>query len=194
MDFRRSYPKIADFLEKKEPITRKNQLHSRWHWLTLILFGLLTVATFTQQIFLLLVSIVIVALLKGPGMIFLGTIYAFLVGLFPPIGIVLSAIFFLLNLGTLAKNWRLSLTGIFFYGYPIAAMFLRVWRNWDNIWFLTGSLAIGLLVLHLLLTKIYQRYGIGRTIFWYLFSLPFVFLTALLPKRLKRRIKLLPKS
>ena len=136
----------------------------------------------------------IVALLKGPGMIFLGTIYAFLVGLFPPIGIVLSAIFFLLNLGTLAKNWRLSLTGFFFYGYPIAAMFLRVWRNWDNIWFLTGSLAIGLLVLHLLLTKIYQRYGIGRTIFWYLFSLPFVFLTALLPKRLKRRIKLLPKS
>ncbi len=78
MDFRRSYPKIADFLEKKEPITRKNQLHSRWHWLTLILFGLLTVATFTQQIFLLLVSIVIVALLKGPGMIFLGTIYLFL--------------------------------------------------------------------------------------------------------------------
>lgn len=194
MDFRRSYPKTADFLEKKGTIARKNQLHSRWHWLTLILFGLLTVATFTQQLFLLLVSIVIVALLKGPGMIFLGTVYAFLVGLFPPLGIVLSAIFFILNIGTFAKNWRLSFTGFFFYFYPMAVMFLRTWRNWDNSWFLTGSLVIGLVVLHLLLTKMYQRYGIGRTIFWYLFSLPFVFLTALLPKRWKRRIKLLPKS
>ncbi len=185
MDFKRSYPKTATFLKENVTISRKNQQHSPWHWLTLILFGLLTVATLTQQLLLLVVFILIVALVKGPGLILWGALYTFLVGLFPPFGILLSILFFLLNLGTLVKNWRLSFTAVFFYGYPTAMMLFRYFGHWENHWFIAGSLTIGLLLLHFLLSKLYQKYGVSRMVFWYLFSLPFVLLTALLPTRLK---------
>ncbi len=61
--------------------------------------------------------------------------------------------------------------------------------HWDNHWFIAGSLLLGLILLHVMLTKLYQHYGIGRTIFWYVFSIPFALLTALLPSRLKTKIK-----
>ena len=108
---------------------------------------------------------------------------------FPPIGILLSAIFFLLNIGTFTKNWRMTLVGIYFYFYPFGVMALSEVMHWDNHWFIAGSLLLGLILLHVMLTKLYQHYGIGRTIFWYVFSIPFALLTALLPNRLKTKIK-----
>lgn len=192
MDFKHSYPNLASFLSKHATITRKDQQQSRWHWLTLILFGLLTIATFPQQLLLLVVFTLIVALIKGPGMILWGMVYAFLVSLFPPIAIFLSAFFFLLNIGTFAKNWRLSLAGSFFYFYPATIMLLRYFWGLNNYWFLTFSLLTGLVLLHFILTKLYQGYGIGRTIFWYIFALPFTFLSVLLPSRVKRKIKRFP--
>ncbi|MGC3124412.1 hypothetical protein ACPTJE_17410, partial [Enterococcus faecalis] len=82
------------------------------HWFTLILFGLMTVATLSQKLILLTLFIAIVALIKGPVMILWGMLYSFLVGLFPPNGILLSGIYFLLKNGTLTKNWRMTLVGI----------------------------------------------------------------------------------
>lgn len=118
-----------------------------------------------------------------------GDVVFLLVGLFPPIGILLSAIFFLLNIGTFTKNWRMTLVGIYFYFYPFGVMALSEVMHWDNHWFIAGSLLLGLILLHVMLTKLYQHYGIGRTIFWYVFSIPFALLTALLPSRLKTKIK-----
>ena len=86
MDFKRSYPKLADYLSNRVDFSRKEQQQSRWHWFTLILFGLMTVATLSQKLILLTVFIAIVALIKGPVMILWGMLYSFLVGLFPPIG------------------------------------------------------------------------------------------------------------
>lgn len=97
--------------------------------------------------------------------------------------------FLLLNIGTFTKNWRMTLVGIYFYFYPFGVMALREVMHWNNHWFSAGALLLGLILLHVMLTKLYQRYGIGRTIFWYVFSIPFVLLTALLPSRLKTKIK-----
>ncbi|EOB3456583.1 hypothetical protein ACIJDO_002589 [Enterococcus hirae] len=192
MDFNRSYPKLASFLKDHFAISRKSQQQSLWHWFTLILFGTFILATFTQQLLLLFSLILLVALIKGPGMILWGAIYAFLISLFPPLGIILSALFFLLNLSTFTKNWRVTLVAGFFYFYPAMIMSLRTLSQLDNPWFLYSSLFAGLVLLHLMLQKLYQRYGIGRTIFWYIVSIPFTLLSFLLPTRLKERFKKIP--
>ncbi|OAQ55966.1 hypothetical protein [Enterococcus thailandicus] len=191
MDFQRSHPKLANFLTDHVSVTRKEQRQSRWHWATLILFGLLTIASFSQQLLLLTGLVILVALFREPGLILWSIVYSFLVSLFPPLGIILSAIFFLLNIGTFTKNWRVTLVGIYFYLYPVFVMSLRYFK-WDNQWFLAGSLIIGLCLLHLMLRSLYQRYGIGRTISWYIFAIPFTVLSALLPTRLKKRLKRFP--
>lgn len=77
MEFNRSYPKLASFLKDHFAISRKSQQQSLWHWFTLILFGTFILATFTQQLLLLFSLILLVALIKGPGMILWGAIYAF---------------------------------------------------------------------------------------------------------------------
>ena len=38
MDFKRSYPKLADYLSNRVDFSRKEQQQSHWHWFTLILF------------------------------------------------------------------------------------------------------------------------------------------------------------
>lgn len=73
MEFNRSYPKLASFLKDHFAISRKSQQQSLWHWFTLILFGTFILATFTQQLLLLFSLILLVALIKGPGMILLGS-------------------------------------------------------------------------------------------------------------------------
>ncbi len=72
MDFKRSYPKLADYLSNRVDFSRKEQQQSHWHWFTLILFGLMTVATLSQKLILLTLFIAIVALIKGPVMILWG--------------------------------------------------------------------------------------------------------------------------
>ena len=74
MEFNRSYPKLASFLKDHFAISRKSQQQSLWHWFTLILFGTFILATFTQQLLLLFSLILLVALIKGPGMILWGAI------------------------------------------------------------------------------------------------------------------------
>ena len=56
MDFKRSYPRLATFLSKYSISNKKDQQQSFWHWFTLSLFGLLPIANFPQQLFLLFVS------------------------------------------------------------------------------------------------------------------------------------------
>ncbi len=82
MDFKRSYPKLADYLSNRVDFSRKEQQQSHWHWFTLILFGLMTVATLSQKLILLTLFIAIVALIKGPVMILWGMLYSFWLGFF----------------------------------------------------------------------------------------------------------------
>ena len=187
MDFKRSYPRLATFLSKYSISNKKDQQQSFWHWFTLSLFGLLTIANFPQQLFLLFVFTLIVALIKGPVMILWGMIYTFFISLFPPIGILLSVLFFLVNIGTLTKNWRLSLVAGFFYFYHFAILLLKSFGDLNNDYFVTVSLLVGLILFHLMLKKLYTGYEIGRTVFWYIFAIPFTVVTALLPSRLKRK-------
>lgn len=192
MDFHSVDPKIAAFLKKRMAhfVPQKESQQSRWHWLLLVLFGWMTIATFPQQLLLLVGFLLIVTLIKGPGMMVWGIIYSFLVSLFPPIGLVLSLILLLLNMQTLVKNWRVSIVGGFFYGYPISIMLLRHFTHWDNNWFFSISLLFGLLIFHYLLMNIYTRYGNSRMIFWYILCIPFSIVAALLPTKMKQRIKL----
>ena len=65
--------------------------------------------------------------------------------------------FLLLNIGTFTKNWRMTLVGIYFYFYPFGVMALSEVMHWDNHWFIAGSLLLGLILLHVMLTKLYQH-------------------------------------
>lgn len=106
MDFKRSYPKLADYLSNRVDFSRKEQQQSHWHWFTLILFGLMTVATLSQKLILLTLFIAIVALIKGPVMILWG-MFVFLFGwLFSAYRYFCFQRFSLLNTEHFIKNWR----------------------------------------------------------------------------------------
>ncbi|MGG5357860.1 hypothetical protein IGI57_000597 [Enterococcus sp. DIV0213j] len=174
------------FINNRRPAevqTRYPQQNTLWHWMALILFGLLTAASFTQQLWLVGFLIVASALIKGPGMILFGIVYSFLVSLFPPLGVLLSLIIFLLNVGSFTKNWRVTLVGMFFYLYPVITLAIRHFGHFDQPWVSFASVLTGLLLLHVFLTALYKKYGISRSVFWYLFSLPFMVLSAILPKK-----------
>ena len=90
------FPIFANWLKlQQKPIAKDQTATFFSHWFLLILFSLVTVATFTQQLLFLLFVFVIAALVKGPGMILWGVVYSFLVTLFPPLGLLLSTLFFL---------------------------------------------------------------------------------------------------
>lgn len=192
MDYQSIDPKLATFIKDKAStiLPEKEQKQSKLHWLLLILFGWLTIATFTQQLLLMGSFLLIVTLIKGPGMLLWGIIYSFLVGLFPPIAFLISIIFLLLNVQTMVKNWRVTLVGIFFYGYPLVINALRHLNDWNTTWFFAVSLLVGLVALHTLLIKIYARYGNSRLVAWYILCIPFSIVAALLPTKVKQSIKM----
>nr|WP_242596655.1 hypothetical protein [Enterococcus plantarum] len=119
----------SDFLkstiQENVSIQRKPQVNTIWHWLLLILFGLLAYGTMTQQFLLIAIFIAIAAVVKGPLMLLWGAIYSVLIAFFPPLGLVLSLVFFLINLGTIAKSWRISLTSAYFYLVPLIGGIFR---------------------------------------------------------------------
>ncbi|OBS62407.1 hypothetical protein AX758_01460 [Enterococcus mundtii] len=192
MDFQSIDPKLASYLKDKGTtfFPQKEQKQSKLHWLLLILFGWLTIATLTQQLLLMAGFLLIVTLIKGPGMFLWGIVYTFLVSIFPPIAFLLSVLFLLLNVQTIVKNWRVTMVGIFFYGYPLAMNALRHLTDWDTRWFFAISLLLGLVILHSLLIKIYARYGNSRLVAWYILCIPFSIVAALLPTKVKQRLKL----
>lgn len=167
-------------------IQRKPQGNTVWHWLLLILFGLLAYGTMTQQIFLIALFMAIAAIVKGPLMILWGTIYSLLVAFFPPLGIALSVLFFLLNLGTVVKSWRISLTSAYFYLVPLIGSIGRTILKNEPDYAVMLFVIISVLGLHFLLHWLYKNNSLSRTLAWSIVSVPYALLVMLLPTRFKR--------
>lgn len=180
----------SDFLkstiQKNVTIQRKPQENTVWHWLLLVLFGLLAYGTITQQIFLIALFMAIAAIVKGPLMILWGTIYSVLVAFFPPLGIALSVLFFLLNLGTVVKSWRISLTSAYFYLVPLIGSISRTILKNEPDYAVMLFVIISVLGLHFLLHWLYKNNSLSRTLAWSIVSVPYALLVMLLPTRFKR--------
>lgn len=183
----KDYPNTASLLSNYRRQSKPDQQNTIWHWGALFLFACLTVASPVQQLLILLVFVGFSAIIKGPLMILWGVLYSFLVSLFPPFALALSLLFFLLQIGDLAKTWRVFLVGGFFYLYPLTTMLLHQFIFNDLQWFLLAALLIGLTVLHFLLKWLYKEQALSRSVALFLFSLPYDFLLLLLPRSFKKR-------
>lgn len=184
-NFQQDFPEAARFLKQRYP--EKEPMKSFWHWATLALFAFLCIATIKQQFLLIGVLILIAALIKGPGILLFGAIYTFLVSLFPPIGLVLSALFFLFNLRLLTQSWRVNLVTSLFYLYPLGLGLLRYFTHWDASWQIGLELLPGFLLLHFVLKQVYFFHPSARQVAWTIFATPFELLSLLFPKRWKKK-------
>ncbi|KAF1303606.1 hypothetical protein IV487_04115 [Enterococcus saccharolyticus] len=185
--FQRDFPEFAQF---RRNVSEKNQVNTLTHWLLLAVFGLLTFASFPQQLLVIGIFTVITALIKGPGMILFGIVYSFLVGLFPPLGMLLSAVFFFLSLYQLTRNWRFGLTAAFFYLYPMLLVALRFFDFGQTTWFSLLASGIGLMALHFLIRGVYQEQPSSKGLAWSLVSLPYDCFLFLLPSKRKKATRL----
>lgn len=184
-NFKNDFPEMAEWIRLKQRQSNKNQANTFSHWFLLALFGGLTIASFSQQLLLIVAFILVAALVKGPAMILYGVIYTFLVGLFPPLGIVLSALFFFIHLYQITRNWRFGLAAGFFYLYPVTLVALRQFAFFDRGWLMILLTGIGLLVLHFLFQKVYWEQPSSKGLAWSILSLPYDCLSALIPVKRK---------
>ena len=183
-NFQQDFPNAARYLKQRYP--DKEPLSSFWHWATLALFAILCIATIKQQLLLIGILMLVAALIKGPGILLFGLIYSFLVSLFPPIGIVLSALFFLFNIRLLTKSWRVNIVTSLFYLYPLGLSLLRYFTHWEAAWQIGLQLLPGLLLLHFVLMQVYYFHPSARQVAWTLLATPFELISLVLPKRFKK--------
>ncbi|MBO0413450.1 hypothetical protein JZO81_20530 [Enterococcus hulanensis] len=183
-NFQQDFPNAARYLKQRYP--DKEPLSSFWHWATLALFAILCIATIKQQLLLIGILMLVAALIKGPGILLFGLIYSFLVSLFPPIGIVLSALFFLFNIRLLTKSWRVNIVTSLFYLYPLGLSLLRYVTHWDAAWQIGLQLLPGLLLLHFVLMQVYYFHPSARQVAWTVLATPFELISLVLPKRFKK--------
>ncbi|MEI5994724.1 hypothetical protein [Candidatus Enterococcus mansonii] len=180
----------SDFLKsaikKNVTIQRKPQVNTIWHWVLLVLFGLLAYGTMAQQFLLIGIFVFIAAIVKGPLMLLWGAVYSALIAFFPPIGIVLSIIFFLINLGTVAKSWRISLTSAYFYLVPLVGGILRAVMKNEPAYAVFIFVSLSIIGLHFLLHWLYQNNSLSRSLAWSIISVPYSLLIILLPTRFRR--------
>lgn len=183
-NFQQDFPNAARYLKQRYP--DKEPLSSFWHWATLVLFAILCIATIKQQLLLIGILILVAALIKGPGILLFGAIYSLLVSFFPPIGIVLSALFFLFNIRLLTKSWRMNIVTSLFYLYPLGLSLLRYFTHWDAAWQIGLELLPGLLLLHFVLMQVYYFHPSARQVAWTVLATPFELISLVLPKRFKK--------
>ncbi|MGM0214792.1 hypothetical protein [Enterococcus sp. AZ109] len=182
-NFQKEYPNAAKALKQKFP--EKAPLSSLWHWVVLVLFSFLTITSIQNQLWTIGGLILLTALVKGPGLLIWGIVYSFLVSLFPPLGIVLSAIFFLLNIRLLTRSWRVNLITTLFYFYPLGISILQHFTDWTATWQTALLLLPGLILLHFGLIKVYTYHPNARQVAWTVLATPFELMSLLLPKRFK---------
>lgn len=184
-NFQQEFPNLSAWLKLQQKPSAKNQTATFSHWLILFLFGMLAVASFTQQLLLIGFFLILAALIKGPGMIVWGIVYSFLVSLFPPLGILLSGIFFLLSLQQMIRDRHFYLTALFFYAYPFLITTLHHFTQWNDMLLTTGGLAAGLISLHFLLKRHYTVNS-SKALAWSLLSVPYDCLVFLIPSKKKK--------
>lgn len=177
---------IKSTIRKNVTIKRKPQVNTLWHWLLLILFGLLAYGTMTQQVLLIALFIALAAIVKGPLMILWAAVYSMLIAFFPPLGIVLSILFFLVNLGTVAKSWRISLTSAYFYLVPLIGTIIRTIVKNEPDYLVMLFVAASMIGLHFLLNWLYQNNSLSRSLTWTIISVPYAILIMILPARFHR--------
>ncbi|KAF1298857.1 hypothetical protein BAU15_14340 [Enterococcus sp. JM4C] len=177
-------PSSQTHMRDSQSTQQKNTI---WHWATLFLFACLVVASPIQQLLILLGFVAFSAIIKGPLMILWGTLYAFLIGLFPPLALAISLLFLLLQIGDFVKTWRVYLVGGFFYLYPLVTMLLHQFVFPDAQWFLLVALTSGLTGLHFLLNWLYKESVLSRSMAFFLLGLPYDFLLLLLPRSFKKK-------
>ncbi len=187
--FQKDFPQLAQQLRQKQRVSDKNQVNTFTHWLLLLGFGMLTIASFPQQLVILLILVGITALVKGPGMLLFGMLYSFLVSLFPPLGIFLSALFFLLSLYQLTRNWRFGLAAAFFYLYPMMTVAFRQFAYFDQTGWLLAFGTVGLVGMHFLFRNVYVSQPSSKALAWSLISLPYDCLVFLLPSKKGKKIR-----
>ncbi|WP_321388648.1 hypothetical protein [uncultured Enterococcus sp.] len=175
---------VKSHIQQKVSTSRKEQTQTIWHWSLLILFSMLTYAGITQQLLLIALLIGITALIKGPLMILWGSIYSAMIAFFPPIAFLLSLLFFILNLDTAVKNWRVTIAGIFFYSYPFLGRFLLSYTSIDSRWLALILLSVGITAFHFLLKWLYQCGFISRPLLWAIVSMPHTLFFLFLPKKI----------
>ncbi|WP_375178800.1 hypothetical protein [Enterococcus rotai] len=180
----------SDFLKttirKNVTIERKPQVNTIWHGVLLILFGLLAYGSMTQQLLLIALFVVIAAIVKGPLMLLWGAVYSALIAFFPPLGLLLSIVFFLINLGTVAKSWRISLTSAYFYLVPLIGSILRAVIKNEPTYAVLVFVAVSVLGLHFLLHWLYKNNSLSRSLTWSIISVPYAIMIMLLPTRFHR--------
>lgn len=107
----------ADIIKK----WTKEQLYSTEHWLSLLAFALITFFSFGNVFISLLgylIFFVVTAISHVFNILVFAAITALITYLFPPVGAVLSVIFFISKISYIFENWRALLAGIIFYIYP----------------------------------------------------------------------------
>lgn len=188
--FEREFPQAADWLRKQQRASGNATSSdiSRLHWLLLGIFGLLVIASFPQQLLLLFLLMGLAAIIKGPAMLIYGAIYSFLVGLFPPLGIILSALFFLISIKQITRNWRFGLTASFFYLYPLGITAFKHFTTWDSFWVMALLTGVGIIGSHYLLVWLYKHYGNGRSVAWSLLTVPYDCLMFFIPSKKKKSV------
>lgn len=172
-------------IQQKVSSTRKEQTQTIWHWSLLILFSMLTYAGINQQLLLIVILIGLTAIIKGPLMILWGSIYSAMIAFFPPIALLLSLLFFILNLDAAVKSWRVTVVGIFFYSYPFLGRFLLSLTSIDSRWLALILLSVGITAFHFLLKWLYQYGFISRPLLWAIVSMPHTLFFLFLPKKIR---------
>ncbi|MGX7175088.1 hypothetical protein [Enterococcus saigonensis] len=185
-NFNHKYPQFAQYLRQKYSQTTKDQIVTWGHFAILALFGLMLKFSFTGQLLLIFIFITFAAVVKGPMMILYSSIYLFLTSLFPPIGIILSALLFVLSLLELKRNWQLNLTAFFFYGVPLLSTLLLKFSSSDPFWLKNVLLLIGVIAFHFILQKFYRKGFTSLSLLWFLIAMPYELLLFIIPKKNSR--------
>lgn len=185
-NFNHKYPQLAQYLRQKYKKNTKDQVLTWSHFAILALFGLLLKFSFTGQLLLIFSFIAIAALIKGPLMLLYSSIYLFLTSLFPPLGILLSTVLFVLSFLELKRNWQLNLTAFFFYGLPLLTTLLLTFDFGNPFWLKNSLLLIGIITLHFLLQNFYRQDFTSWSLMWFLIAAPYEMLLFIIPKKNSR--------
>ncbi|MGC6767314.1 hypothetical protein ACYSNR_03905 [Enterococcus sp. LJL128] len=176
---------LKSSIEQKVISRRKDQTQTIWHWGLLTLFTLLVYASITHQVLLILFLIALTAFIKGPLMLIWGSLYSALIAFFPPIALLLSVLFFILNIGAAIKNWRITLVGVFFYLYPLMARLGQALLSLDSRWLTLVLVLIGITAFHFMLKWLYQYSFISRSLAGAIISMPYSLFLVFLPKKIR---------
>lgn len=187
-DFEKEYPRLATWLKTKGRNKPDLRQQGFAHWGIVIAMAGLAAADFHWQVIIIASLIGITALFRGPGILLAGTLYAAVVSLFPPLGILLTALFFFLSLWQLQKTWRFYLFASAYFAYPFLLSLLEALGWLAPRWGLYAGVLIGIIWVHWVASRLYQTGCDSRSLALALFTAPFEAMMLLLPKRFKNRI------